>query len=197
MLSSSRNSPQFKKPKGPLTCSQKPGIEPSPAPHESNQHSPILRRMSGPKEEKVTRKEKKAHKQGLHYLCLSENIRVTKKIRQADTVRFPNYRKVALASRKSRKYSWLFLLPPVRNQPRFGIIVLQATVGRAKAQVDTRRPVTTEARVRARISPCGICGGQSGTGTGFPPSSSVFPCQYHSTVALQTHIIWVMRNMLT
>jgi hypothetical protein len=24
-----------------------------------------------------------------------------------------------------------------------------------------------------------------------------FPCQYHSTVALRTHIIWGMRNMLT
>jgi hypothetical protein len=45
------------------------------------------------------------------------------------------------------------------------------------AQV-SRRPLTAEARVRARINPCGICGGQSGSGTGFSLSSSVFPCQY-------------------
>jgi hypothetical protein len=64
------------------------------------------------------------------------------------------------------------------------------------AQVVSRRPLTVEARVRAPVNPCGICGGQSGTGTDFSPSSSVVPCQYHPTVALQTHIIWGMRNML-
>jgi hypothetical protein len=65
------------------------------------------------------------------------------------------------------------------------------------AQVVSSRLLTAEARVRARVNQCGICGGQSGTGTGFSPSSSVFPCRYNSIVALQTHIIRGMRNMLT
>jgi hypothetical protein len=50
--------------------------------------------------------------------------------------------------------------------------------GRAMAQVVSRRLLIVEAQVRSRPNPCGICGLQSGTGTGFPPSSLVFPCQY-------------------
>jgi hypothetical protein len=59
----------------------------------------------------------------------------------------------------------------------------QQIVGRAMAQAVSRLPPTAEARVRSQVSPCGICGGQSGTGTGFSPSTSVFPCQFHSTGA--------------
>jgi hypothetical protein len=51
------------------------------------------------------------------------------------------------------------------------------------AQAVSRRPLTAEARVRSRVSPCGICDGQSGTGTGYSPSTSVFPCQFHSARA--------------
>jgi hypothetical protein len=55
--------------------------------------------------------------------------------------------------------------------------------GCAMAQAVSRRPPTAEARVRYRVSPCGICGGQSGPGTDFSPSTSVFPCRFHSTGA--------------
>jgi hypothetical protein len=51
------------------------------------------------------------------------------------------------------------------------------------AQAVSRRPPTAEARVRSRVSPCGICGGQSGIGTGFSTSSLVIPCQFNSTGA--------------
>jgi hypothetical protein len=34
------------------------------------------------------------------------------------------------------------------------------------AQAVSRRPPTAEAWVRSGVGPCGICGGQSGTGTG-------------------------------
>jgi hypothetical protein len=60
--------------------------------------------------------------------------------------------------------------------------------GRAVAQDISNWPPATETRDRSPVSSCGICGGQSGTGTGFSPSSSVSPCQYHSTLALSTHI---------
>jgi hypothetical protein len=48
--------------------------------------------------------------------------------------------------------------------------------GRAMAQAVSRRPLTAEARVRSRASPRGICGRQSGTGTGFPLSISFHRC---------------------
>jgi hypothetical protein len=64
---------------------------------------------------------------------------------------------------------------------RQGTVQAKAKLGRAVAQAVSRRPPTAEARVRSRVSPCGIFGGQSGTVTGFSPSTSVFPCQFHST----------------
>jgi hypothetical protein len=61
-------------------------------------------------------------------------------------------------------------------------------IGRAMALTVNLRPLSAEARVHARLSPYGICGGRSGTGTGFSPSSLISPCQYYSTVALLYHL---------
>jgi hypothetical protein len=52
---------------------------------------------------------------------------------------------------------------------------LRLCLGRALTQAVSRRPLTAEVRVCAPVGPCEICGGQSGTGTGSSPSSSVFP----------------------
>jgi hypothetical protein len=53
----------------------------------------------------------------------------------------------------------------------------------AMAQVVTLRSLTAESRLRSHVSSCEICDGQRVTVTGFFPSTSVFPFQYHSTNA--------------
>jgi hypothetical protein len=67
--------------------------------------------------------------------------------------------------------------------PLTTLFTVRRQYGRAMAQAVSRRPPTAEFWVRSRVSPCGVCSGRSGTGTGFSPSSSVFPCQFHSTRA--------------
>jgi hypothetical protein len=56
------------------------------------------------------------------------------------------------------------------------------------AQAVSHRSHTSAALVRSQVSPCGICGGQSGTETGSSPSSSVLLCQYHFIMAVHSHI---------
>jgi len=47
---------------------------------------------------------------------------------------------------------------------------------------------TEERGVRTEASPCGICGGQCGTATSSSPSTSVFPWQYRSAIALYSFV---------
>jgi hypothetical protein len=44
-----------------------------------------------------------------------------------------------------------------------------------KGEVTSKLPLTSDARIRIPVSQCRIYGGQSDTGTGFSPNSSVFP----------------------
>ena len=50
------------------------------------------------------------------------------------------------------------------------------------AQAVSRRPPTAEARVRSQVN-VGFVVDKVALGQGFSPSTSVFPCQYHSTGA--------------
>jgi hypothetical protein len=58
----------------------------------------------------------------------------------------------------------------------------------AMVKAFSHRPLNMEALVHAQVSPCGSYDGQSANGTGFSLSSSVFPCQYHSVMAVHTHM---------
>jgi hypothetical protein len=49
------------------------------------------------------------------------------------------------------------------------------------SQALSHQSLKAEARVRSQDSPYNICDKQSGTGPNFPPSTSVFPGQYHFT----------------
>jgi hypothetical protein len=56
------------------------------------------------------------------------------------------------------------------------------------AQAVSRQLVTPEPRIPPKVSPCGVCFGQNGTETGFPPSRyfdvplSVSFCQYSTLI---------------
>ena len=61
-------------------------------------------------------------------------------------------------------------------------------LGHAKAKGVSRLPHTSEALIHYQENACAISGGRSGTVTGLKSSTSVFPCQYHSTIASNSFI---------
>jgi hypothetical protein len=61
------------------------------------------------------------------------------------------------------------------------------------AQVVSRRPLTAEARVHTRV---GFVVDKVALGQVYLRIFRFLLSIYHSTITLQTHIIWGMRNML-
>jgi len=51
---------------------------------------------------------------------------------------------------------------------------------RVMSEAVTPRSLNVQARVRTRNNPCGICGGQSGFGTDFSPSTWILLRHCHS-----------------
>jgi hypothetical protein len=65
----------------------------------------------------------------------------------------------------------------------------QLLFGRAMAQAVSLQTFTAETRVRTRVNPCGIFGGKSGTGSGFPPSCQYYSVSYHRGSTVMCHLV--------
>jgi len=69
------------------------------------------------------------------------------------------------------------------------------------------QPFIVEAWVQSWVSPCGICGLQNGTGTGFSPSTLVvsiipsmphiYPCIYHRCIVILANDFAVSDTLLS
>jgi hypothetical protein len=67
-------------------------------------------------------------------------------------------------------------------------------ISKCTVKVVSHWPLTAEAWASAQVSLCGICGGQSGIGTGFSPSSAGFPSISFHCSSPHSCIIWGINN---
>jgi hypothetical protein len=67
------------------------------------------------------------------------------------------------------------------------IMKVNSQLGYSMAQSVSSRPLTTEVRFQARLSPFGICGRKVALGQ-ILSELFAFPCEYHTTVALHSYI---------
>jgi len=54
-------------------------------------------------------------------------------------------------------------------------------MGYVMVQAVSHQFLTTKDQVQSQTNPCGICGAQTDTGTGFSLNTLIFPCQWNST----------------
>jgi hypothetical protein len=95
--------------------------------------------------------------------------------------------------------------PTIRGQQGFRVLknrvprrVIRRKRGggdRAMAQAVSRRPLTAEAWVRAWLIPCGMCGAQSVTGTGFFSEFFGFPLSSFYRGSPVSYIVWGLRDL--
>jgi hypothetical protein len=77
------------------------------------------------------------------------------------------------------------------------VSIILIVTGCGMAHVVSCQPLTMGAQVEFQARPCGIHGAQRRTWTGFSPSTSVFPCQYHSTIGPYSfiHLPYTLYNV--
>jgi hypothetical protein len=84
----------------------------------------------------------------------------------------------------------------VQYQLKFEIFF--RAVSRSINHAVNRRPLTAKARVHSRAGASEICGEQSGSETGFSPSTAIFTCQFRSANAQHNFIyIPVLQGLQT
>jgi hypothetical protein len=81
-------------------------------------------------------------------------------------------------------------LPKLKKSDDILVTKVRIREGRAIAQAVSGWLDTEADTVRARVWSCGICGGESGSGGKFSPSTSVSPANFHSTICSTITIIY-------
>jgi hypothetical protein len=83
----------------------------------------------------------------------------------------------------SRSHWKLLSVPNGHHHHHHELLIWGLTAYPYMAQAVSRRPFIAEAEAPSHKIPYWLYDGQNNIVTGYSPSTSVFPCQYHSTIA--------------